>query len=87
MNNCKHVLIPGETHCLACGQQILYTDLGRTRLQRFAAWVAGWWSFLAAPDEFTGIRDDSTALPARGSADPQADHDSISANNQEGSHV
>ena len=27
---CKHVLIPGETNCLNCGEQILYTGFGRT---------------------------------------------------------
>jgi hypothetical protein len=77
MNNCKHILIPGEANCLACGQQILYTDLGRTHRQRFAAWVAGWWTFLTAADEFTGIHGDenSTTVPARGSADPQVGTD------------
>jgi hypothetical protein len=62
---CRHVLIPGEANCLDCGEQILYTGLGQTHWQRFAAWVAGWFTFLMADNN-------STTLPARRTDDPQA---------------
>jgi hypothetical protein len=37
MNSCRHVLIPGEARCLACGERLLWIE--PTRQQRFIAWV------------------------------------------------
>jgi hypothetical protein len=35
---CKHVLVPGQAHCLACGEQILTTGLD-PRVQRLIQWI------------------------------------------------
>jgi hypothetical protein len=45
---CKHILVPGQAHCLCCGEQILFTGLERTQyvdraralVTRFLDWLA-----------------------------------------------
>jgi hypothetical protein len=38
---CKHILLPGDEHCLNCEEQIVFPSVKRTRWQRFTAWLAG----------------------------------------------
>jgi hypothetical protein len=38
---CKHVLYPGQAHCLICGEQILFTGPTRTRWQAFHSVAQG----------------------------------------------
>jgi hypothetical protein len=60
---CKHILVPGQAHCLLCREQILYTGLERTRWQRFTAWVAGWFVFIMADHSSTTLPSAEETAP------------------------
>jgi hypothetical protein len=61
---CKHILIPGDAHCLNCDEQIAFPGVERTRWQRFTAWLAV--ALKSDAPAITAAQSQTVAFPEEG---------------------